>query len=345
MSFQQLRRRLTAFNTYRKLTHNMDNRFESVKDEEELDRLGHTCIICRDQMDCLGGSKKLPGCGHAFHAHCLREWLVQQQTCPTCRADIAANEARIKKQKEREAAAEALARAAEGEAADDAAAVAADVARDVVQNGVTQSTEDSANEASGAEQPTIESTQFPTTHPAQQQSQESSTIDSDLPEGWTRQVDHREGRNKGRTFYFNKELGKSSWTKPVSRVEEYQRDNSGTTNQVAAASSTAGQKSSNETSLNLQPGFPCLYRVTHLSGAPVFPLTSSAQSHNSPQRYIPRGKLVMCTGSEYWRMPFQENMFRLPDGWVRSRDVERFLMLTKTPEKEEAQMRAVGIAS
>ena len=60
-----------AFNTYRRLTHNMDKRFESIEDEEELDQLGHTCIICRDQIDLLGGCKKLPGCGHACHTHCL----------------------------------------------------------------------------------------------------------------------------------------------------------------------------------------------------------------------------------------------------------------------------------
>ena len=104
VSFQQLRRRLIAFNNYRRLTHNMEKRFESIENDEELDRLGHTCIICRDQMDLSGGCKKLPICGHAFHTHCLREWLVQQQSCPTCRADIAANEARRKKQLEREAA-------------------------------------------------------------------------------------------------------------------------------------------------------------------------------------------------------------------------------------------------
>jgi hypothetical protein len=50
----------------------MDKRFESIEDEEELDQLGHTCIICRDQIDLLGGCKKLPGCGHAFHTHCLK---------------------------------------------------------------------------------------------------------------------------------------------------------------------------------------------------------------------------------------------------------------------------------
>ena len=32
--------------------------------------------------------RKLP-CGHIFHFACLRQWLVVQTTCPTCRADIA----------------------------------------------------------------------------------------------------------------------------------------------------------------------------------------------------------------------------------------------------------------
>ena len=34
--------------------------------------------------------KKLPGCGHVFHAYCLKGWLMQQRTCPTCRSDISA---------------------------------------------------------------------------------------------------------------------------------------------------------------------------------------------------------------------------------------------------------------
>mmetsp|Transcript_25355 Transcript_25355/g.51833 ORF Transcript_25355/g.51833 Transcript_25355/m.51833 type:complete len:172 (+) Transcript_25355:229-744(+) len=121
VSYQNLRRRLQAFASYRRLTSNMNERFESVTDDAELEEAGRTCIICRDAMTAGHGGrcKKLPGCGHMFHGHCLREWLVQQQTCPTCRADIGANEARARAERravERREEEEARAQAEEGEA-------------------------------------------------------------------------------------------------------------------------------------------------------------------------------------------------------------------------------------
>ncbi len=108
LAFRKLRERLLAFASYRRLTSNMDTRFESVTTEEELDASGRICIICRDTMELdgmHGDLKKLPICEHVFHKHCLKEWLVQQQSCPTCRADLLANEARarvLKKDKENE---------------------------------------------------------------------------------------------------------------------------------------------------------------------------------------------------------------------------------------------------
>ena len=83
VSYVSLRRRLAAYKRYRALTANMDERFPSATDEE-LDACGRICIICRDGMD---EGKKLP-CGHIFHFGCLRLWLQQQQSCPTCRQDI-----------------------------------------------------------------------------------------------------------------------------------------------------------------------------------------------------------------------------------------------------------------
>jgi len=85
ISFVQLTERLKAFLNYRRLMASM-NRFADVTDEQ-LDQAGRTCIICRDEMHQLD-CKQLPTCQHLFHKSCLREWLVQQQTCPTCRSTI-----------------------------------------------------------------------------------------------------------------------------------------------------------------------------------------------------------------------------------------------------------------
>ena len=104
LSFQQLKQRLVAFSKYRGLMASM-NRFPDPTDEE-LEDAGRICIICRDAMT-IPTSKKLPGCGHTFHKSCLREWLVQQQSCPTCRGDIAAMEARERQQQNAVAAAQA----------------------------------------------------------------------------------------------------------------------------------------------------------------------------------------------------------------------------------------------
>ena len=82
-SYVQLRQRLQAFKKYRALTANMDERFPPATDEE-IREAGGICIICRDDMS---EGRRLP-CGHVFHFACLRLWLQQQQSCPTCRQDI-----------------------------------------------------------------------------------------------------------------------------------------------------------------------------------------------------------------------------------------------------------------
>ena len=61
----------------------MDERFPPAT-EEEIREAGGICIICRDDMS---EGRRLP-CGHVFHFACLRLWLQQQQSCPTCRQDI-----------------------------------------------------------------------------------------------------------------------------------------------------------------------------------------------------------------------------------------------------------------
>ncbi|KAF4752472.1 E3 ubiquitin-protein ligase hrd1, partial [Perkinsus olseni] len=74
---------LYSLRKYRAITANMEERFPDAT-QEELETQD-TCIICRDKL--WEGSKRLP-CGHVFHIDCLKSWLVMQQVCPTCRAEI-----------------------------------------------------------------------------------------------------------------------------------------------------------------------------------------------------------------------------------------------------------------
>ena len=49
------------------------NRIETVYSEALVEELGIKQLHC----------------GHVYHAHCLRAWLQQQQTCPTCARPLA----------------------------------------------------------------------------------------------------------------------------------------------------------------------------------------------------------------------------------------------------------------
>lgn len=306
VAFQQLRRRLIAFNNYRRLTYNMEKRFESIKDEDELDRVGHTCIICRDHMDLSGGCKKLPICGHAFHTHCLREWLVQQQSCPTCRADIAANEARRKKQLEKEAAEVAVASEAVvvdteqtsvvtplAEGLVDAAQFA-DHARTAV---LEEESESNLRAMQQQQTPIIQETEGQLLENCDEVPSASAQSESEVPiPGWVEELDPVSNRK----YYWNTESAEATWTRPT---------------------------------LN----FPCLYRVASPVGAPVF----VNQSFISPKRIIPQGKIIVCTSIECWHIPLRELMLSMPDGYVRAADVQMFLSL-ESPENI-ATHAAVGL--
>jgi len=90
ISCLELRKKMVQFASYRKLSHMMDTKFHTCTTEEELEDAGGVCIICRDALLLSEQPKKLPGCGHVFHKYCLKGWLMQQNTCPTCRRDIMA---------------------------------------------------------------------------------------------------------------------------------------------------------------------------------------------------------------------------------------------------------------
>jgi autocrine motility factor receptor len=61
----------------------LKNRYATVS-PEELAAFDDDCAICRERMQ---SAKKLP-CGHIFHLSCLRSWLQQHHSCPTCRSSL-----------------------------------------------------------------------------------------------------------------------------------------------------------------------------------------------------------------------------------------------------------------
>lgn len=63
-----------------------------VATEEELTRNNDDCAICWDGM---ASARKLMPCGHLFHTTCLRSWLEQDTSCPTCRHSLRHREEEI----------------------------------------------------------------------------------------------------------------------------------------------------------------------------------------------------------------------------------------------------------
>ena len=80
---RQLTNRLRSFKRYREITADMETKFPDATPEEI--EAAESCIICRDAL--TEGCKVLQ-CGHIFHTTCLRSWVLVQQICPTCRAEL-----------------------------------------------------------------------------------------------------------------------------------------------------------------------------------------------------------------------------------------------------------------
>ncbi|XP_053305284.1 E3 ubiquitin-protein ligase AMFR [Spea bombifrons] len=81
--FHELQRRLRRHKNYLRVVGNMEAHF-SVATPEELEANNDDCAICWDSMQ---SARKLP-CGHLFHNSCLRSWLEQDTSCPTCRMSL-----------------------------------------------------------------------------------------------------------------------------------------------------------------------------------------------------------------------------------------------------------------
>ncbi|KAL2251265.1 UNVERIFIED_CONTAM: RING-H2 finger protein ATL60 [Sesamum indicum] len=46
------------------------------------------CAICLSDVCGGDGYRKLPECGHCFHAQCIDAWFKSHSTCPLCRAQV-----------------------------------------------------------------------------------------------------------------------------------------------------------------------------------------------------------------------------------------------------------------
>lgn len=69
----------------------MDAIREVTLDHVVLNEMKQTpqCVICCSDFEVNGdGLSQLPGCGHLFHAACIRQWLDRAANCPICRCDL-----------------------------------------------------------------------------------------------------------------------------------------------------------------------------------------------------------------------------------------------------------------
>ncbi|KAM7423849.1 hypothetical protein PAMA_000286 [Pampus argenteus] len=81
--FHEVQRRVRRHKNYLRVINNMEARF-AIATAEELAANDDDCAICWDTMLT---ARKLP-CGHLFHNSCLRSWLEQDTSCPTCRTSL-----------------------------------------------------------------------------------------------------------------------------------------------------------------------------------------------------------------------------------------------------------------
>ncbi|KAK3579007.1 hypothetical protein CHS0354_034804 [Potamilus streckersoni] len=81
--FYEFQRRIKRHKNYRRVVKNMEARFPMAT-QEEIKKNSDDCAICWEKME---SARKLP-CGHLFHNSCLRSWLEQDTSCPTCRTTL-----------------------------------------------------------------------------------------------------------------------------------------------------------------------------------------------------------------------------------------------------------------
>nr|XP_007984093.2 E3 ubiquitin-protein ligase DZIP3 isoform X5 [Chlorocebus sabaeus] len=71
---------------WRPLTSQGPATWEGASNPDEEEEEEEPCVICHENLSPENLSV-LP-CAHKFHAQCIRPWLMQQGTCPTCRLHV-----------------------------------------------------------------------------------------------------------------------------------------------------------------------------------------------------------------------------------------------------------------
>jgi autocrine motility factor receptor len=77
----ELQKQYNKHQTYHRVVFDMEYRYPHVKNEGE-------CLICWESFS----SARQLSCGHCFHGSCLRLWLEQDASCPTCRRKLNSDE-------------------------------------------------------------------------------------------------------------------------------------------------------------------------------------------------------------------------------------------------------------
>ncbi|KAL7567852.1 hypothetical protein ACA910_000593 [Epithemia clementina (nom. ined.)] len=299
ISFSALKERMLAFFKYRRLMAGM-SRFGNPT-EEQLEEAGRVCIICRDEMtihDC----KKLPVCQHVFHKSCLREWLTQQQSCPTCRSDIVAMQAQ-------EASRNAAGAAAAQRQEDPGPAAPVQAANEAQQQEATGSNGTTTPLMNGDGSAQRQSLQSSSSSP-------SDHMPNNLDNHDTLDVKHPGAKSADSADA----LFATTRTKTLPSKEKVVRFSESLTGKAPTAN-----------------WFPALYRVVKGDGASVWHFqdddnenvaVSDTQSEPFVIRTIPLSVAVLGEREEVKRFPDRQIIFvKIPDGWICEDEILRVYTL------------------